>query len=98
MLEVARAHPGLAAFTLAYLVGFLTAGVLVGSDLAIPYALVVGTLVVVVAALDRRVDLGPGVLWALAVWGFVHMAGGVTPIGGGRTLYNAWLLPGHLLR
>ncbi|MGI9120184.1 MAG: DUF2238 domain-containing protein [Acidimicrobiales bacterium] len=98
MLEVSRAHPRLAACTLVYLFGFLTAGILVGSDLAIPYALVIGTLVVLVAALERRVDLGPGVLWALAAWGSFHMAGGVIPIGGGRTLYNAWLLPGHLLR
>lgn len=98
MREVARAHPGLAAFTLAYLFGFLAAGIVVDSDLAIPYALVVGALVVVVATHERRLHLGPGVLWALAAWGFFHMAGGVIPIGDGRTLYNAWLLPGHLLR
>jgi len=94
---LARAHPTLAAFTLAYLAGFVSVGVGIHSDLAFPYLVVVSVMIVVVARLEERFRLGPGVLWALSVWGLAHMAGGIIPLSGGRILYNASLVP-HLAR
>ena len=98
MLSLARAKPALAAFTLSYLCGFLVLGVIVDSDVAVPYVVLIGGLIAVVSAVERRVGLGDEVLWGLSAWGLVHMAGGVVPIGADRTLYNVVLLPGDLLR
>ena len=91
MRTVVRAHPALAAFTLAYLAVFLVYGVVIGSDVAIPYSVLIALLVVLVCRLDLRYDLGTGVLWGLSIWGLGHMAGGVIPLDGDRTLYNAVL-------
>jgi hypothetical protein len=41
-----------------------------------------------VMLLDQRVGFSPWILWALAVWGSAHMAGGLVPFGEG-VLYNA---------
>lgn len=64
-----RAHPRLALFTVAYLVGFLAYGLAIGSDVAVPYVVLIVLMILVVCRLDRRSDLGGGVLWGLAVWG-----------------------------
>lgn len=61
MLAVARAQPGLAIFTLAYLGGFLAFGMVIGSELTVPYAILITILILVVTAVHRRVDLGRGV-------------------------------------
>ncbi|MGI8683988.1 MAG: hypothetical protein ACR2MO_02610, partial [Acidimicrobiales bacterium] len=82
-------RPLLAAFVAAYLVGFTAVGLAIRAELAVPYLVVVATLLLVVVRLDLRFDLGTGLLWALAVWGLVHMAGGIIPLGGDRVLYNA---------
>ncbi len=53
------------------------------------------TMLVIIAgvyALDRRVHFSVGVLWLLAIWGLIHMAGGTIPAptgGEGKVLY-AW--------
>lgn len=86
-----RAHPRLAAFTIAYLVVFFVFGLVVGSDVAVPYVVLIVALLVPVCRLDKRFGLGTGVLWGLAIWGCGHLAGGVIPLDGDRTLYNAVL-------
>ena len=91
MPSVVRAHPRLAAFTLSYLAVFLVAGLVIGSDVAVPYVVLIVVLILVVSRLEARFQLGGGVLWGLSVWGFAHLAGGVIPIDGDRTLYNAVL-------
>lgn len=96
--HLAREHHALALFTVGYLAGFLVYGIAIGSDVAIPYALLIIGLVFLAVDLERRFALGAGLLWCLAIWGAAHMAGGVVPFSGGRTLYNVWLLPSHLLR
>jgi uncharacterized membrane protein YjdF len=88
---VVRAHPVLALFTLAYLVVFLGVGLAVGSDVAIPYVVLIVAVIVFVCRLDQRYDIGGGALWGLSVWGLGHLAGGVIPLDGDRTLYNAVL-------
>lgn len=91
MREVVRAHPRLALFTTAYLAFFLVYGLAVGSDVVVPYVVLIVLLVLLVCRLEVRFGLGSGTLWGLSVWGLGHLAGGVVPIGGDRTLYNAVL-------
>ncbi|HEX6596709.1 MAG TPA: DUF2238 domain-containing protein [Acidimicrobiales bacterium] len=89
MVATARAHPVLAAFTLAYLVVFLVAGLVIGSDVAVPYVVLIVAVVALICRLDRRFDLGTLTLWGMSLWGLGHLAGGIVPIGNERTLYNA---------
>ncbi len=51
----------------------------------------------------RRVGLSAGLLWSLAIWGLLHMIGGLVPIPedwhrGLETgvVYNLWIVPGYL--
>lgn len=87
-LAAAR-RPLLATFVGAYLLAFSVAGLSIRAELTLPYLVVVATLLLVVVRLDLRFDLGTALLWALAVWGLVHMAGGIIPLDGDRVLYNA---------
>lgn len=92
MLATARAHPVLAGFTLAYLAVFLVVGLAIGSDVTVPYVVLIVAVVALVCRLDARYDLGTGTLWGMSLWGLGHLAGGIVPIGGeDRTLYNAVL-------
>lgn len=50
--------------------------------------------------MHRRVHLSQGVMWALSIWGLVHMMGGLVPVPQGwpvngeqRVLYSLWLVP-----
>jgi hypothetical protein len=78
---------------LAYLAGFTGIGLATGAKLTLPYLVIVAALVVVVARLDARYHLGTAVLWALAIWGCAHMAGGVVHLDRERILYNAVFRP-----
>ena len=67
------------------------------------YVVIMFILVGVVAAVHVRVNFSTGLLWALAVWGLLHMAGGLVPVpefwpinGDIRVLYSLWLIPGAL--
>lgn len=91
MRTVVRAHRVLATFTVTHLMVFLVYGVAIGSDVAVAYAVLIALLIVLVCRLDLRYDLGTGTLWGLSIWGAGHMAGGVIPLDGERTLYNAVL-------
>lgn len=92
MLATARDHPVLAGFTLAYLAVFLVVGLAIGSDVAVPYVVLIVAVVALICRLDARYDLGTGTLWGMSLWGLGHLAGGIVPIGGeDRTLYNAVL-------
>jgi uncharacterized membrane protein YjdF len=83
-------HPLLLAFAVAYLIGWTVYGFAVGADATLAYLVTVVVVIALVMLLDRRVGFSPWILWALAVWGFAHMAGGLVPVGDG-VLYNAGL-------
>jgi hypothetical protein len=67
------------------------------------YIVVMLVLVAIVWAVHGVVDLTPGVLWGLSLWGLLHMAGGLLPLpaawpidGDIRVLYSLWLIPERL--
>lgn len=93
MLERLRAHLGLVAFVVVYYIGFLTLGFATGSGQVLYYAGFLAVLFAVVAFQDSRRHFSNVVLWGLALWGAMHMAGGLIPVAEDRVLYNVWLLP-----
>jgi hypothetical protein len=70
------------------------------------FMIYIGVMIVIfafVAFLHWRVNLHPVTLWALAFWGFLHMAGGLVPVpqsweieGDIRVLYSWWIIPEKL--
>jgi len=65
-------------------------------------AIVIG-LAIAVLLLHRRVHLSSGVLWALSLWGLLHMLGGLLRLpeswptdNNSGVLYSLWLVPGYL--
>lgn len=93
MLRTLRAHAGLVAFAGAYVVGFAVYGVLAKSPLTVSYVLTMVLAGGFVATVHGRVGFSRAVLWALGVWGLLHMAGGIVQLDDGRVLYNAALVP-----
>jgi len=67
------------------------------------YILVLLVLGSILLYIHRRVVLSDGALWALSIWGMLHMAGGLVPVpegvavdGAQRVLYSLWLIPDFL--
>jgi len=64
------------------------------------YVLVVLILAFFIKAVHSKVQFSTGVLWTLAIWGLLHMLGGLMPIpvtwphnGDNAVLYSLWLIP-----
>ncbi len=64
--------------------------------------IVIGFAVLIVL-LDRKVHFSQGVLWALSLWGLLHMLGGLVELpqswsldGEHHVLYSFWIIPGYL--
>lgn len=93
MVERLRAHSGLVAVVGLYYFGFLTLGLTTGNSQVPYYAAFMAVLLGLVSFWDARRQFSSLVLWGLALWGALHMAGGMIPVSGGRVLYNVWLLP-----
>ena len=92
-----------AAFTFGYLAIALVAGLLRGNDEFLFYIGVMLVLMGLVWAVNRAVGLSTSALWALSVWGLIHMAGGLVVVPAGwpvnaesRVLYSLWLIPERL--
>lgn len=73
----------------AALVGF---GLATGSDVAIPYAVMVFGGMALVAAIEPDDGFSGLALTGLSIWAIGHLAGGIIGIDGDRVLYNALLL------
>lgn len=77
-------HPnpsfGLKAFVILYMLGFSVLAFRQGNTEFIMYALVMVVFITATLALHLRIHFSPVALWLLALWGFVHMAGGTIPI------------------
>lgn len=70
----------IAGFVGAYLVGFGGLAFAQGNGEFVFYLVVMLVLVGMVYAVHRRVAFSGAVLWLLAVWGLLHMAGGTIPV------------------
>ncbi len=88
-----RALRPLIAFVIVYYLGFIALGLATGQPQVWFYAGFVGVLIVVVALWGSRVQFSRLVLWGLAIWGLIHMAGGLVELSSDRVLYNVQLLP-----
>lgn len=93
----------LALFTLFYMVAAVTGAAAAGNREFVFYIVVMLVLIAVVMVVHRRMSLTSGQLWALSIWGLLHMAGGLVPVpesfqinGPIRVLYSLWLIPGRL--
>ena len=87
---------GVAVFTTAYLLVSIAVAVVHGNTEFVFYVVVMVLLIALVLAVHRRVGLTTATLWCLSAWGFLHMAGGLVPIGEDSVLYNWWLIPERL--
>lgn len=58
---------------------------------------------VIIVFIDRKVHFSQGLLWALSLWGLMHMLGGLLEIpeswphaGEHAVLYSWWIIPGYI--
>lgn len=78
--------------TLAYIAAFSVWFLGRGNWEFLIYIATMAVLIGLIGANLRRAEFPPAMLWALSLWGFLHMAGGGVPVGGG-VLYGAVLVP-----
>jgi hypothetical protein len=90
-------------FTAMYVLAAVAGALAGGNAEFIFYIVVMLALIALVLALHGRVRLPGAALWALSVWGALHMAGGLVPVpeswpidGEIRALYSLWIVPGRL--
>ena len=98
-----RSLKAVGSFTVAYLLLAVAAAFVRGNREFLFYIVVMVIMIAGVMAVHRRVNLSQGALWALSIWGLLHMLGGLMPVPEGwaisgeiRVLYSLWLIPGYL--
>lgn len=87
---LSRAEIAVGVFTLAYMLAFTAWFVVAGNREFIVYVVTMVLLLWLVTRNLRRAAFRPGLLWALSVWGLMHMAGGSVPVGD-SVLYS-WVI------
>ncbi len=92
-----------ATFNALYLAAAAAGAVAFGNREFLFYIVVMIVLIGVVWLVHRSIALTSATLWALSLWGLLHMAGGLVtvpeswPISGDiRVLYSLWLIPERL--
>jgi uncharacterized membrane protein YjdF len=102
-MDTKRSFRAVGSFTVAYLLLAVAAAFVRGNREFLFYIAVMVILIGAVLAVHRRVNLTHGALWALSVWGLLHMLGGLMPVpeawpinGEIRVLYSLWFIPGYL--
>ncbi|NNC90244.1 MAG: DUF2238 domain-containing protein [Akkermansiaceae bacterium] len=90
-------------FTLAYIAVASASALGNNNREFVIYILVMVVMIAAIFIVHRRSNLSRGLLWALSVWGLLHMAGGLVPIpaswpynGPNSVLYSLWLIPDRL--
>jgi hypothetical protein len=81
MPRIVREHSVLTVFSLGYLVAFTVFGLAAGRGQTVTYLLQLAVTFAFVSAVHERVGFSGPVLWALAVWGLLHAAGGILNVG-----------------
>lgn len=87
------ARRALLGFVAAYYIVFIVLGVATDNRQTAFYAGFIALAFLGLLYWDFRRHFSQFILWGIALWGALHMAGGMTPIGEGRILYNVELLP-----
>lgn len=93
----------LIAFSAIYIIlGGVTA-YLTGNEEFVFYLFVLLILAALISRLHSHVQLTKFLLWALSIWGLIHVMGGMVPVpetweigGPVRVLYSLWLIPNFL--
>ncbi|MDZ4290283.1 MAG: DUF2238 domain-containing protein [Prosthecobacter sp.] len=90
-------------FTTAYILAAVVGSYVQGNREFVFYIVVMLVLIAAVAVVHWRVRLTGGLLWALSIWGLLHMAGGLVPVppglpynGDHDVLYSLWIIPQRL--
>ncbi len=92
-----------AAFALVYTLASIPVSLSAGNNEFLFYIAVMAVIGSAIAWVHVRVRLTGATLWALSVWGLLHMSGGLVTLPDGwpastetRVLYNWWLIPNRL--
>ncbi len=93
----------LGAFTSLYMLTAVAGSMAQGNKEFIFYIVVMLILISAVVLVHRAVTLTAALLWALSIWGLLHMAGGLVPLpkgwpynGDQAVLYSWWIIPQRL--
>lgn len=99
-----RQHLGLVVFTAVYTLATFARSLATGNMEFAAYSAQIVCLSVLVMWAHRRARFSSSTLWALSVWGLLHMAGGTVPAplewvdveaeSSRARLYYMWLIPG----
>ncbi len=93
----------LIAFTALYMIAAVVGAMAQGNKEFVFYIVVMLALIGVVTLVHRASTLTAALLWALSIWGLLHMAGGLVPLPAGwpfsgeqAVLYSWWIIPQRL--
>ena len=90
--RITKGEMGVAIFTAIYVIAFTIWFFSIGNYEFIVYVITMVALVALVGLSLRMAQYTLPMLWALTIWGLLHMAGGGVPVGG-SVLYNLRLVP-----
>jgi putative membrane protein len=91
-IEVRPRERAVALFTFAYVIAFSAWFILGGNYEFVVYLVTMLLLIVLVGRSLRSAEYPSTMLWALSLWGLMHMAGGGVPVGD-TVLYNLQVIP-----
>lgn len=93
----------LIAFTAFYMFAAVAGAMVQGNKEFVFYIVVMLVLIGVMTLIHRSAKLTGSLLWALSIWGLLHMAGGLLPLPQGwlfngehAVLYSWWIIPQRL--
>lgn len=87
-----RAEKAVAFFTLSYVLAFTVWFISIGNHEFVVYVITMVALILLVGFTLGKAEYPPTMLWALSIWGLLHMAGGGVPVED-SVLYNLRLVP-----
>ncbi len=87
-----RSEYGVGVFTVTYILAFTIWFLSIGDYEFIVYIVTMSALLLLVVMSLDKAEYTLGMLWALSLWGLMHMAGGSLPVND-SVLYNLHLIP-----